>query len=597
MGNLNNTTLHSDKFIVPNYLRSSSDQHRVKMSPVLQRLNSVGEDIDQHLTDKYTSITSVRSSIDMSKMMRELSNNSFKTSCGLRRDQSSSWRSRSIPISVTSNTRELYINRGGKLLKSHSLPEVVSSQEGLNQNQIQSVMDFKFNDKPDRSWSIGSCGDEQTLYKQYLYLNLKSAHNFFKNRTLSEPHRHPFHNIPINPQGPRVEEGLDYCCYNKSQENEEQLSLNSFCSSALSSLVEYERSCATFSVCKMDNDHVEMVKDNGSESMDQSPKRPSSSIYVASSKYTPHELENEGEESEFSTDRSSVLFLPRKTCKKGRPSSKKQKKRKREKQKHASKTSRDICSTSDLFNESSDKKDCSDGSNTSEFKSSSSVITSSRPKFKYVNTSLSQNVSTPIKSNSHHPIVQHFFSMVVSSESEDSGSDTEEDCDWSQSEESASACISSSKGKGLSIDLNLDLIYKQKHVPSLESLLSSECSDDSIAASPSNGNCFNISGFSLSEEDVDDSIEFADSSPLSSFVSESLFHMPEAKFHGGTSGYIEDTDSIAEIMDADHEVDMHEVNTKWNEIYSSPDICSCCTKNIATGAGKAVLKVNFFFCP
>ncbi|RUS77051.1 hypothetical protein EGW08_015188 [Elysia chlorotica] len=585
MGNLNNTTLQSDRFIVPNnYIRyrSCSDQFSTKMLPMMQRLNSVGEDIDLD-QGKYTSLQSV--GVSMSKIIQQLRDSSSKSSSGLRPEESTS-RYRSMPISMTLNTNE---PNKGKLLKSHSLPEV-TLREGLYLNQ-----DFMhFNHKPDRSWSFGSYGGEQT-FDSFKHLdthepNLNRAVHFF--RTFSEPRQHCAFNALIHPQGQRVIEGLGHLC-NKSQENNKEEHL-SFCSSTMSNLVQSKKSCATISMCKgIHIDHVksDMAKADASKSVDQSSssKRPSSTMYVSGLICSPHEPENESEDSEISADHSSILYSPRKTCKKGRPSSKKQRKRRRQKQKHALQTSSvDDGSASDTFNESSEKQECSNISYSCGYKSDSSVINSS----KYVNTSLSQNISTPIKSNSNHPVVKNFFSNVASSESEDSESDEGENCDWSQADDSENNCAAVNKGKTFGVALNLDSIFKQQHVPSLESLLSNECSDDSPAASPSKGSNLDLCSFSLSEEDVDDSIEFAASSPLTSFVPE---------FQLNTSDSIEDNDVtdafVEEDVDLEPMVDMHEVNNKWNEMYSSPGICSCCTKNMAVGASKAVMKVNFLDGP
>ncbi|GFR80008.1 protein DP71L [Elysia marginata] len=618
MGNYN-TTMSSDRSrslsAIPNYWKPRgyySNQPKVTKStnsPVLQRLDSVGEEapgLEVNGTQfQHLSYDSVKCS--MSKMMLELRDNAYKASCGLRPDTFHlSTLSRSMPMSVASNACGVPVGRGhnsgskGKLLKSHSLPETKSS---LGVPFFLADMNSQLNHKPDRSWSIGSYGDERALYQEKPFennnLNLSFRPSVLNDLSGCVTLKPATCNIQIlsNTQGCETKNKcLDLSSErSKPEASDEEFSPESFCISATEKSCHCKEICVPFSTIKIESSKCDFTNLHSTHNPDVelSTISPTSSVCPSSQCSSLHVLEHNHDDSYCTPDLSFVLLSPRK-AKKGRPSAKKQKKRKRQKQKHDSlKASLD--SSSETLHEPVESHQSvhpNDSVHSCEYEPNSSVINSSND----TTTSLSQNVSTPIKSPPQQHNV-HWFLATTSSECEDSELEEDEDSDSSlEVEESVNACISPINSHAFGISLNLDSIFKQKIVPSLESLLSSDCSDDSITASLSKENDFDLSGtgsVTFSDlEDADDSIEFAASSPPS-FTKESFFPTLQSKSLGQASGPFKKEDVTAEDFDAEYAVDLHEINTKWDEVYSSPGICICCNKNYAVDASGPFVKVSF----
>ena len=562
-----------------NYCRSRyPDQQKVK-PPMLQRLNSVGEDIDQNHNLFQSFPKSVGSK--MSKMMFDLRDNAFtfKTAFGLQSSQAHlSLPSRSSPISVSATTNEKLSlaessRKSARLLKSHSLPEVFCSRF----TSCPGTMHFKFNDKPDRSWSFGSYGDERTLYDERPHSQSMCFFGFTQSpQTISGS------NAGIDSSFSAQESQASSKSVNanilerikEGRESDALLSHHSIDASVSPSPVE----CEEFKYESPLGDEIEtdcaaqdMQRDGAFTHLDELPSK-CPSAHPCSTKMVSQES---------IPDLASVLFSPRK-AKKGRPSSKKQKKRKRQRQKHASNVSPSV--NSKTLCGSPEKAECDESVYNSESDLSNSVI--SLPG--HGDISLSKNSSTPIKPTSPHPIVHCLFSSATSSESEDSESDQDDDSDWSVKDESEACCVSPINGLGFSISLNLDSVFKQQHVPTLESLLSTDCSDESDALSPSKGNNLYLSGsISLSDvEDMEDSIEFCTSIHVP--AQGNFIPLTQSNIQEGAPGHHEDSDSMLEDLD----VDYAEINAKWNEMYSSPEACCCCKKrNHAVMANSLLAKV------
>uniref|UniRef100_A0A2C9KDJ8 Uncharacterized protein n=1 Tax=Biomphalaria glabrata TaxID=6526 RepID=A0A2C9KDJ8_BIOGL len=132
----------------------------------------------------------------------------------------------------------------------------------------------------------------------------------------------------------------------------------------------------------------------------------------------------------------SVLSTHRKVVKKGRPSSKKQRKRQRQKQKHA--------------------MNCSSKESSSKTLDCSAVINSACKS------------STPVKFESKMSKQPSCVLFTLQSDSDLSDCESE-DSDWS----SCDATVSPMKDNSFSVALSLDAIFKQKNIPSLESVITS----------------------------------------------------------------------------------------------------------------------------
>lgn len=588
---------------MPYYWRANSDHSDYQktkspvMSPKIQRLDSVGEDVRGA---RFTPSTLVYGSggCNMNKIMTK-PEVSKKASCGnlFPFHMPTSNLSKSISMSVTSNACELRLGRRNhtgyceQLLKSHSLPEVGTDFSNCGVQLKPANMHSNVIHKPNRSLSVGCYCNEKIMYQKQP-LNITNMSFDSQTRLFDTP-------VSKSSEQAACDTQVSSNCQDFKSSNDSLKSPNSF--SALNSSTTTGSTYFEFSsspkssleqcekTSKKNEVDISQVGLSMKQTKQMSPVQASSprETSLGSCRHEHNKVD-----SNHDHDLSSILFSPRKT-KKGRPSSKKQKKRKREKQKHTSKAKLDTCS--DSVNESVDNQTAQCGGNAEncehDYELSSSVINVNNDS----NSSLSLDVSTPKQSPAKHSKLHWFLSSTASSDSEDSESDGEEHSDSSLFDEHETACISPIKGQSFGISHNLDSIFKQQHVPSLESLLSSNCSADSISASPSRGNSFDLSesgSVIFSDgEDGDISIEFAASSPVPSFTKERVSPVPSMQ--PISSGPLEDDDFVLDCIETDFAVDLGGINLKWDEMYSSPDVCNCCNKNYAAGASGPFMKVQF----
>ncbi|GFO12756.1 endonuclease-reverse transcriptase [Plakobranchus ocellatus] len=540
-----------------NNKRSQLDQHQAYHKSLgLQRLDSIGEDSNQYQHFQTSQNKPNKTESSMKKRGRNFHNSSFQSLPSYHQLRS---RTPSIPIFAPNKKRNFYMTNSPygsdpKYHRSHSLPDTASCLG--NSAMLQPH-------RPNRSWSFGSYVDQKTLYKCNKDLCCDKNCCYRQPSLLSAvsgscaAHNLDCDSLPNKLRGSKANNKVPSKMVLSSTKETD-------CSPR-----EITPECANMShlkntSCSSESKSICKESDNECKALDSSPGN--SDI--------------------------SILFSPRKTCKKGRPSSKKQKKRKRQKQRHAENLSLHTSQKPPV------KADCDKPMYNSESKhnGSDSLVDLDNNS----ENCLSKKVSTPFKSTSHQHFVHYFLSTPASSDSDNSESDLDEDADdWSLRAESDSACLSPISGCSFSIALNLDSIFKQKHIPSLKSVLTSDSSDDSEAASPSKGANnsmhLSVSVLSLSDvDDFDDSIEFVASSPAHSSAEEIGFGLWKPKVPRKSKDHIEDIEHVPESScDSDFDVDFNQVNLKWEKLYSTPENCSCCKKNSSVPAGASVAKVKF----
>lgn len=284
---------------------------------------------------------------------------------------------------------------------------------------------------------------------------------------------------------------------------------------------------------------------------------------------------------------SFILSEPRKTAKKGRPSSKKQKKRQREKRKHRSHSvvpEKSESSSSDSWLEQRSDE-------------ISSSLTSSLSSSHTNRRNFHEKQSTPVKESTKScPISRLFFSPSYSEEADDEeDGDNERSTKQSMSKQWKS-CISPIKEVCFNFALNLDSIFKQKNIPSLKSLGGeNDCSSpQTFYAKKSyrqNSSLSDDESFENSSVDLCDQSSSSDGATCGFTIGLSFDTLFTQRPPVGSQAAADATDRTCDFTDSltsgesshqvSSEVDLTAVNAKWDENYPTAGnrSCQCTTKD------------------
>jgi hypothetical protein len=300
-----------------------------------------------------------------------------------------------------------------------------------------------------------------------------------------------------------------------------------------------------------------------------------------------------------------VLSAPRKIVRKGRPSSKKQKKRKREKSKRESSplSTKDVLSATEVNGK---LNQCHSDSESFEFAGSLSheinhIVHSSRTLSSEFKKNHDKQSASVTPTSGFCPTACLLFRRKSSSEEVD-----DDDDEWSVNDHNT-ACISPIDGYGFNFALSLDSIFKKANTP--KSVLNAKRNGLSALGAKNSGNQ-NVRESLCKSDSYDDSdveicaspvsTEFSDNDYVTHLSEDFLSHtknqtaanlLVNAAVLNDSFNSPADSDNTQTYgLDTDFET-LERINAQWNDYYPTDCLLSCSPKDDAM-RGSSV-KVHF----